>query len=252
MRALSKPEAQTPRGPGLSPEIRLLLALSGSIACLILRDNWALGLMLTVSFIYLVKEAKLKTVLLAYTLIACLTGLGLSCLALLVQLYPPLGRGAEFMSIQAPFLRLAVTVNLLVPLAAHSSMTGLTMALNRIRLPGVIRLPLLVALRFIPVFFNDLRQIREAVKIRFRGRACVFFWLCRPALWARVMFLPLLVRLIKSTDDLALAAELKGLSTRTSFERRPFTLNRAEGWTLALAALTITLAFVQQLHHVAG
>jgi energy-coupling factor transport system permease protein len=120
------------------------------------------------------------------------------------------------------------------------------MALARLRLPGLLRLPLIVTIRFIPTILNDLVQLREAVGIRFRGRKGFLFWLRRPVTWWRVFFQPLIVRLIRSADELAMAAELKGLEPDTDFGGIPVPFSAYDRLVALIAAMALALSALAQ------
>jgi energy-coupling factor transport system permease protein len=137
-----------------------------------------------------------------------------------------------------------VSINTIIPLAINARLSGMVHSLNRLKVPGILKLPLLITIRFIPTFINDLKQLRVATRVRFRGRGGFFFWLTRPLLWWRVFFMPLVVRLIRSADELALAAELKGLSVKTDFGREALSLSRADRLVMLLALYAILAAFL--------
>jgi energy-coupling factor transport system permease protein len=116
--------------------------------------------------------------------------------------------------------------------------------LGRLKFPGLIKLPLIITIRFIPTFINDLLELRQAVSIRFRGRGGLKFWLLRPRLWWRVFFMPLVIRLIRSADELALATELKGLTASTDFGGGKLAWGSGDKIILSLGALSISAAWL--------
>ncbi|MDR1044350.1 MAG: energy-coupling factor transporter transmembrane protein EcfT [Candidatus Adiutrix sp.] len=236
---------------GLAPELRLGLAVTASLAALIAGDPLALGLMLAASLLYLAAQVRPRVILAAYLALAVLAGLAAGCLWLMGFVFQAL-RNISLDAAVNPFLRLGLSVNLLLPLALHSRLTDLSGILNRLRLPGLIKLPLLVTIRFIPTFLNDLNQIREAVGLRFRGRGGLLFWARRPLLGWRVCFTPLVVRLIRSADELAVAAELKGLSAESDFGHRPPRLRPVDQAVAVLAALTLAGAALLEILHAAA
>ncbi|MDR1083477.1 MAG: energy-coupling factor transporter transmembrane protein EcfT [Deltaproteobacteria bacterium] len=245
MRALSRIDKY--RGGGrliLRPETRLLLTVAASVSSLALGDPQALSLLLAFSLLYAAAETKFKTLLLAYAFMGLMCALSLACVWLLGFIFPPM-REAPLAGAISPFIRLGVSLNVILPLALNSKLTELAMALGRLHLPGFLRLPLMVTIRFIPVILNDLVQLREAVGIRFRGRRGFLFWLRHPLTWWRVFFQPLIVRLIRSADELAMASELKGLEVNTDFgsSAEPFSPDdRLVGLTAALAIILSALA----------
>jgi ABC-type cobalt transport system, permease component CbiQ and related transporters len=250
MPALSRPKAQRDRLP-LSPEVRLGLAFATSLAALIMNDSLALILLLAATSIYILLQVRLKVILIAYLFFSLMTGIALGCAWVLGFFFSAMKDSSTALVIM-PFARLAISVNMILPLALYASLPGLAATLNRVWLPGVVKLPLLVTIRFIPSFLNDLVQLRQAVRLRFRGRGGFFFWLKRPLLWWRVFFMPLVVRLIRSADELAVAAELKGLSSETDFGRAGFELKSVDRATLAAWSAVICLGSLLQVTNAGG
>ncbi|MDR0355314.1 MAG: energy-coupling factor transporter transmembrane protein EcfT [Deltaproteobacteria bacterium] len=237
------------RGGGrlkLRPETRLLLTVVASVSSLALSDVKALGLLLCFSLLYAALECRPKTVLIAYLFMGAMCGLALFFVWVLGFVFSAMREAPLSLAI-APFQRLGVSLNVILPLALNARLTDLAMALGRLRLPGVLRLPLMVTIRFIPTILNDLTQLREAVAIRFRGRRGLLFWLGRPLTWWRTFFQPLVVRLIRSADELAMAAELKGLEPSTEFSDRPPPFSRDDRKVFLTAAGAVLLAAAAQL-----
>ncbi|MDR3153886.1 MAG: energy-coupling factor transporter transmembrane protein EcfT [Deltaproteobacteria bacterium] len=228
------------RSLNLLPETRLLLTFSGSVLSLVFGDPYPLGILFAASAVYLLCEVRLKAVLTVYLIAAVMASVAVLCLMGIISLVPSMRSQSPALAV-LPFLRLGISVNTILPLAFHARLSDLASTLNRIRLPGIVRLPLLITIRFVPTFVGDIVQIREAVRLRFRGRGGPLFWAARPFLWWRVFFMPLVVRLIRSADELALAAELKGLSARTDFGSAPLVWAKADK-----AALALSLYFFSQ------
>jgi energy-coupling factor transport system permease protein len=223
-----------------------MMTAVASISSLVLSDPQALALLLSFSALYAVAETKPKTLLIAYLFMAVMCSVALFCVWLLGFVFPIIRESSLSMAI-SPFLRLAVTMNAILPLALNSRLTDLAMALGRLHLPGLVRLPLMVTIRFIPTILNDMIQLREAVGIRFRGRKGFLFWLSHPFTWWRVFFQPLIVRLIRSADELAMAAELKGLEPNTEFGGSPLPFSTHDRATMLLAALAMVLSGLAQI-----
>jgi energy-coupling factor transport system permease protein len=237
------------RGPGrlaLRAETRLLLMAIASVASLVLSEPRALALLLAFSLIYAALESKAKTIAIAYVFMTIMCSIALFCVWLMGFIFPLMRDTPAAMAI-SPFFRLGVTMNAILPLALNSRLTDLAMALGRLRLPGIIRLPLMVTIRFIPTILNDMIQLREAVGIRFRGRKGFFFWLRHPFTWWRVFFQPLIVRLIRSADELAMAAELKGLEPNTDFGGTPQPFSGRDRLTMLVAFIALVLSGLVQI-----
>ncbi|MDR0882195.1 MAG: energy-coupling factor transporter transmembrane protein EcfT [Candidatus Adiutrix sp.] len=238
-------------GLKLAPETRLILALAGSVAALVARDFAALAVLIAASMVYLLLQLRVRTALWAYFFLSLLALSGLAGVWLMGFIFEAM-RGDTFSLALLPFGRLGLTLNLVLPLALQTSLTGLAGTLNRLKLPGLLKLPLIVTLRFIPTFLSDFKQLREAVTLRFRGRGGLRFWLVRPVVWWRVIFLPLVVRLIRSADELAVASELKGLSAETDFGRAELTWSASDRGVMLAAVLTLVTAALLEAGHVAA
>lgn len=235
---------------GLSSEVRLGLCFITSLASLIASDNYAVGLLLGASMLYVILQVKLKTIAIAYLIFGLMAGVALTCVWGLTFVFEAM-KNAKLTTVIIPFARLAIAVNTILPLAIYANMPGLLGTMNRVRLPGIIKLPMLITIRFIPTFLNDLKQIREAIKLRFRTKGRLF-WLRHPILWWRVFSMPLVVRLIRSADELAVASELKGLSAKTDFGASKLILAAADKSVIAIGFITIGLSLILQVLHVAG
>jgi energy-coupling factor transport system permease protein len=199
-----------------------------SVVSLYLSDPWALGFLFAVSAGYLLLEVKTGFIIKIYLLLALMTCLAALSVFVLYKLMPAMASSSRSINVLVPFERMAVMVNMVLAMAMKTGLAGLAKTLGSVYVPGVIRLPLIVMIRFIPTFFNDIKQLREAIRMRFRGRGGLLFWLRRPLLWCRIFFMPLIVRLIRSGDELAVASELKGLSADTKLGSEGFSLRYAD------------------------
>lgn len=241
----------------LSAGTRIIMTTVLSLICLYLSNQLALGLLFVCSAVYLCIEVKFSLVWKIYVLLAIFAVIAILFLLLLFQIFPAIGSnsmaghgGTESMrrsiSIAAPFLRMAVMINMVLAMGMNTSLTGLTNTLSKACLPGFLKLPLIILVRFVPTFFTDIQQLREAVRIRFRGQGGFWFWLRRPVLWSRILFMPLIVRLIRSGDELAVASELKGLSSKTRFTEERVQVTYYERLALELLVLVVVAAVLVQ------
>ena len=130
---------------------------------------------------------------------------------------------------------------LLLPLALSSRVQYLLDALRGLRLPFCIYLPAAVIIRFIPTFINDVKQVTESLKLR-GYKLNPWTMTCHPILSLRLLFTPLLFRSLRTSEDLGVAAELKGLGMGEKL-----TPYRTNAWTrrdslLLVAALLVVAA----------
>jgi energy-coupling factor transport system permease protein len=227
----------------LAPESRLFVTLCASVFSLIFGDIYSLGVLVLASALYLSLEARFRTILIVYLFFALMCSIALICVYLLGFVFQGMRTQSLLLAV-TPFMRLLISVNAIIPLALNAKLSDMTRTLNRLRLPGLLKLPMLITIRFIPTFINDLFQLATAIRIRFRGKGGFFFWLRRPLLWWRVFFMPLVVRLIRSADELALAAELKGLSADTDLGSEKLILGRADRLVFYLSFFFIAAAIL--------
>ncbi|MGE4506280.1 MAG: energy-coupling factor transporter transmembrane component T, partial [Desulfovibrionaceae bacterium] len=145
-----------------------------------------------------------------------------------------------------PFLRIVLMINVVLGLALTSRIQSVLTALKSLRLPAVLYIPASVMIRFIPTFIGDARQIHQTLRIR--GYPVTPGALLRhPLRSVRVLFVPLVFRALRSADDLAMAAELKGVGARggiTPHRTDPFGPLDAAALLVALGC--IAAAFLQQ------
>ena len=85
-------------------------------------------------------------------------------------------------------------------------------------LPFVVYLPAAVMIRFIPTFMDDVRMVRAALRMKGIDAR---FWLAHPLEGARMALMPVLFRALRSSENLGLAAEMKGVTGRLTPKPRP-------------------------------
>lgn len=118
----------------------------------------------------------------------------------------------------APFLRGLAMLNVVLVLALSSKVEDLMAVLENLRLPFVVYLPAAVMIRFIPTFMDDVRMVRAALRMKGIDAR---FWLAHPLEGARMALMPVLFRALRSSENLGLAAEMKGVTGRLTPKPRP-------------------------------
>ncbi len=91
----------------------------------------------------------------------------------------------------------------------------LVRAFNQMKIPRWISLGLLIVIRFVEIFCEEIRQIRQAITLR------GIYFKEAPILWARAFFIPLMVRVLSISESLAISLETRAFSTEvegSSFE----------------------------------
>ena len=83
-------------------------------------------------------------------------------------------------------------------------------ALQRMRLPQAVTIPLVVMFRYIPTLRIEYRQIRSTMDIRGISDT-VWKRVCHPLATIEYILIPLLMRCLKVTDELAASGTTRGL-----------------------------------------
>ncbi|MGN0908065.1 MAG: energy-coupling factor transporter transmembrane component T, partial [Succinivibrio sp.] len=188
------------------------------------------------SLAYLLMARHWKAAVVAYAFMAAMACLAAAWVALLALMIPEMMRKASAWSFAIPFLRGLTMMNVLLPLAFTTRIQSVLWALEGLHLPFAVYLPCTVMVRFIPSFASDVRQVWEALKIR-GWNTGIWHCLMHPVETTRLLFVPLLFLTLKTSDDLGIAAEFKGL--RPGRPHESYTTSRlaaADAVALALAA----------------
>lgn len=225
---------------------KMLVCALASVASIIVGNFQGQLVLLTMSLLYALSLRRISLLCIAYLLVALMSLAALGCFWIMAWFVPRLAEHFELSSLLVPFMRLLVMTNVVLPLAFSSRIQAMLDALRSLRLPFCIYLPTAVVFRFLPEFGNDIRQVAES--LRLRGYRVTPWSLTRhPLLSLRLLFTPLLFRSLRSSEDLGIAAELKGLgysSRMTPYRRRAWT--RADSLLTVLAVLTSLAALACQ------
>lgn len=214
--------ASNPTSPlnRIDVRVKMLIAAAASIMTVAISSEAAQYLLFASSFVYLLLLKRPKIIAVSYC--ACILMMALSAgFGYLISIwFPAMGKSMSLSSMLVPFLRGFTMLNVVLPLAFTGRLQTILSGLQKLRLPFVIYLPSAVIIRFIPTFMNDIRQIWESLKIR--GYK-INPWTCtiHPLQTTRLLFTPLLFRALKTSDELGIAAELKGLNSGSSAGRQP-------------------------------
>ena len=210
---LSNRLVTVPGGPlsSIDTRAKIILSIVASLATIVLSHPIAQLVLFCASFIYALSMRKIKLIAVAYLFCCAIMGIALIFAKLMAAIFPlpPVGLGG----LAVPFIRLGVMINVILPLAFTTSVQSVLTALRHMHLPFVLYIPMAVMVRYIPTFLNDCRYIFEALKIR--GYTLSFRQFIRhPVLSMRFILIPLVFRSLKTSEDLGIAAELKGLGLR--------------------------------------
>lgn len=236
----SVPDASFPAR--LDVRTKLLISVLCSLSAIVLSATWPLLLLVGASTAYAFSTRNVKGTLIAYAVV--LVMLASSALfAMAISLFFPEFGDLAASRFLTPFLRMILMINVMVALALTSRIQSILSSLKSLRLAGVLFIPASVMIRFIPTFIEDVKQIGQTMKIRGYPMTPSTF-IRHPLRTIRLLFAPIVFRALRSADELAIAAELKGVnasSRTTRYEDIRFA--RRDYLTLALAVLILAAAF---------
>ncbi|MBR1442005.1 MAG: energy-coupling factor transporter transmembrane protein EcfT [Firmicutes bacterium] len=86
----------------------------------------------------------------------------------------------------------------------------LARAMNQLKVPRSLTLGMLITIRFIPILFGEIFQIRDAM--RSRG---VNVWFYTPKMFYRAFLVPLIMRCVNISDILSLSVETRAFDTES-------------------------------------
>ncbi|MUM78518.1 energy-coupling factor transporter transmembrane protein EcfT [Pseudodesulfovibrio sp. F-1] len=221
----------------LDVRTKLFLCVLSSLSAIILQSPLAMTPLLAASALYALSTKNIKKILMAYVAVFTMLGISSVFVILLAMIWPELTK-LEWSNFLTPFLRIVLMINVVLALSLTSRIQSLLTALKSMRLPSLIYIPTSVMIRFIPTFFNDAKQVLQALKIRGYPLTPRSMFL-HPLRSLRVLFAPLVFRALRSSDDLAMAAELKGVGMSESIV--PHRLNAFHRRDLAVSGLAVGL-----------
>lgn len=204
--AINTKAARLPSVPG-----RVAFCLLASITCILsdsLRVLLPLAAAATLYGSAFTPRRRMLRIWVGLALFGCIT---LASITLLPLALPGMSEWTKDYNVATPVLRIWIVVHTVMALTVAVNLTELFRTVTVLPLPYVIKLPFLLIIRFLPSFVNESRLLTEAVKLRFAGRG-TWGWCIRPVQAWRVLFMPVVVRIIRTSDELAMATELKGVS----------------------------------------
>ncbi|MCG5529888.1 energy-coupling factor transporter transmembrane protein EcfT [Halorhodospira halochloris] len=224
----------------LDVRTKMLISVLAAVVVIILSEIWLLASLATLTLGYVLISKRYAPVAIAYCLFAILWLLAFGFMHGMSLALPRFGY-PDMQSLIAPFLRSLVLLNTLLAMALSSRIQGVMSSLKALRLPYWLYIPAAAMVRFIPAFIEDIRQIVESLEIKGYRRS-PFFLLRHPLIGLRLLFIPLLFRALRTSDELGMAAELKGIG----YSRKVSRLNSDRmGWrdfVLLTFAVLITSA----------
>ncbi len=188
---------------------KLIITLAASVSSVAISGLYPQLMLFSFSFLYAASMRKVKILAIAYAFIFFIAALAVICM-LVINMFVPIMKSASYTSLVIPFLRMATMINVILPLAFTTRIQSVLTALKSLRLALYIYLPVAVMIRFIPTFINDIKQVAETAKIR-GVKITPAGFITKPVFMTRLLFMPLLFRSLRTSEELGIAAELKGL-----------------------------------------
>ncbi len=220
---------------------RMFICLLASASVIFFKGQVALGFFTAVTFFYVLFSVRRRQLLGVCYLGMLAMWLVSICFVLLFYLFVKDSPLADFSAVLIPFLRSLVMLNAVLALALTSRVQILLSALKGLRLPVWFYIPTVVVIRFIPDFIRDVKQISETIRIR-GYKLNALFLLCHPLLSVRLLFVPMLFRALRSADELAIAAELKGIRPDVKMvSYRPTAFGKNDIIALAVVILIVAI-----------
>ncbi len=186
----------------LDARLKLFMCACVSMSTIFFSSPYALLVLLCGATMFAMSSTSFKVVILVW-LASSFMMLVTTGFSWLLSLLVPNMFSWDILRLSVPYLRMLVTVMLLISLALSTPIQVIVANLYAVRLPGFLAIPLAVGIRFIPSFMDDCKQIRDAVRLR-PNAGFLSMW--------RGVVVPLIFRVLASADDLSVAAEIKGLA----------------------------------------
>ncbi len=217
---------------------KMVICLVASAIVIFFKVEIALTFFTVVTTLYAIATQRWRLLGICYLATAIMWVISIGFIMLLhkiTDVFPT----SSLLGILVPFLRSLVMLNTVLVLALTSRVQTLLAALKGLHLPWWLYIPAVVVIRFIPDFIQDVGQIHETM--RTRGYNLTPFFLMRhPLLTVRLLVAPMLFRALRSADELAIAAELKGIGHKVTMSSyRPATFGKYD-----LLALIVTIATI--------
>ncbi|MED1644248.1 energy-coupling factor transporter transmembrane component T [Brevibacillus agri] len=215
------------RQPG--PKTHLLVLLLASILAILIKDDLQVHMMVALSVVYLVLN-RLSRKVLPFILVYVLS--------LAVSFAMPETLGTMKLVFYS-FARMMPLVMIGATLM-YSPPGSIMCVLERMSVPRPITVMICILIRFFPVVLLEMKAIRDGI----RARGIFPHWysaLLHPAMAYECYFMPLVVRCLKLSAELASSAELRGIESdcaRTSIHAFHFRTADAVALVIYIIAAT--------------
>ena len=190
------------RKPG--PKTHLMVLLLASILTILIKEEWQVHMMVALSVVYLVLNRlsrKVVPFILVYVMSLFIAYIMPQMLGTMKLVFYSFARMMPLVMIGATLM--------------YSPPGSLMCVLERMAVPRPITVMICVLLRFFPVVITEMQAIRDGI----RARGIFPHWysaLLHPAMAYECYFMPLVVRCLKLSAELASSAELRGIESKCS------------------------------------
>jgi len=115
----------------------------------------------------------------------------------------------------------------------------LTRALNQMKFPRLLTLGMLITIRFVPIVFGEIWQIRDAMRSRGIDTRWWSIKAYAPKTLYRAFLVPLVMRVVGISDTLSLSVETRGFDagSKNATVYKPVTLTARDGVFIVLVVL---------------
>jgi len=169
----------------LDARIKMTICLLSSVVVIVLKGVIPLSFLLAASLVYVLFQKRFGVLLICYGAVTLMGLMALFCIKIMAVFMPEMGQ-FDLSMFFVPFLRVVILLNVVLALALSSKIQDILTSLRSLHLPLFIYLPAAVMIRFIPI--NP------------------FTLTFRPFLTTRLLFMPTVVRALRASDELAVAA----------------------------------------------
>ena len=115
--------------------------------------------------------------------------------------------------------------------------------INKLKINRNIALSFIFMMRFFPIIGNEFKEIIESLKLR------GLFTLTKPLQTMEYVFIPMMFSASKTAEELAAAAEVRGISADGVHTSKRAIVFTAVDWTITLIALVISAGlYYWELH----
>ncbi|MEM4447310.1 MAG: energy-coupling factor transporter transmembrane component T [Nitrososphaerota archaeon] len=140
------------------------------------------------------------------------------------------------------FVRVFAVMNAGLFFAFTTSPNKFSRGLEKLKVPRSVSFTLTLTIRFIPVFLKEAEEVLSSLKVR-GVKLGIRGFIKNPKVVLRSLTIPLIVRMVKTSDDLASALESRGFGSPA----KKTSLHEVKVGKVDLAFLSITMAFLVSL-----